>query len=45
MMANGNGLAAAGVPHLVEMLRDGHQDTILNLSEALDDVLRKQIPA
>ena len=41
MMAIGNGLAAAGIPHLVEMLRDGDQDAIWNLSEALDVLFRK----
>lgn len=42
MMAIANGLAAAGIPHVVEMLRDGDQDPIWNLSEALDAYLRKQ---
>ena len=42
MMAIANGLAAAGIPHIVEMLRDGDQDAIWNLSEALDEMLRKQ---
>jgi hypothetical protein len=42
MIALANGLAAAGVPHLVEMLRDGDQGAIWNLSEALDVMLRKQ---
>lgn len=41
MMALANGLAAAGVPQLVEMLRDGEQDAIWNLSEALDVMLRE----
>jgi len=40
MMAIANGLAAAGIPDVVEMLRDGDQDPIWNLSEALDHVLR-----
>ena len=35
VMAIANGMAAAGIPHLVEMLRDGDQDEIWNLSEAL----------
>ena len=39
MMAIGNGLAAAGVPHLVEMLRNGDQDPIWNLSESLGETL------
>ena len=42
MMAIANGLAAAGIPHIVEMLRDGDQDPIWNLSEALDEVLRRK---
>lgn len=41
MMAIANGLAAAGVPHIVDMLRDGDQEPIWNLSEALEDILRK----
>ena len=42
MLTIANGLAAAGVPHVVELLRDGDQDPIWNLSEALDEVLRKK---
>jgi hypothetical protein len=42
MMAIANGLAAAGIPHVVEMLRDGDQDAIWNLSEALDELIRKE---
>jgi len=42
MMAIANGLAAAGIPHVVEMLRDGDQDPIWNLSEALDAFFRRQ---
>lgn len=41
MMAIANGLAAAGVPLVDEMLRDGDQDPIWNLSESLDALLRK----
>jgi hypothetical protein len=37
-----NGLAAVGIPHVSEMLRDGDQDPIWNLSEALDGFLPKQ---
>lgn len=37
-----NGLAAAGIPKVVEILRDGDQDPIWNLSDALDDILRDQ---
>ena len=42
MMAIANGLAAAGVPHVVEMLKDGDQDAIWNLSEGLDGLLGKK---
>lgn len=42
MMAIANGLAAAGVPYIVDMLKDGDQDAIWNLSESLDDFLREQ---
>ena len=45
MMAIGNGLAAAGIPYLVEMLRDGDQEAIWNLSEALDAEFRGKNPA
>lgn len=41
MMAIANGLAAAGIPLVDEMLRDGDQDPIWNLSESLDALLRK----
>lgn len=41
MMAIANGLAAVGVPYIVDMLRDGDQDAIWNLSEALDEILRR----
>ena len=40
MMDIANGLAAAGVPHIVKMLRDGDQDPIWNLSDALDELLK-----
>lgn len=42
MMAIANGLAAAGIPHVVEMLRDGDQEPIWNLSDTLDGILRKR---
>ena len=42
MMDIANGLAAAGVPHIVEMLRhDRDQDPIWNLSNSLDEILRE----
>ncbi|MCY4384870.1 MAG: hypothetical protein OXE44_17190 [Nitrospinae bacterium] len=40
MMTIANGLAAAGVPEVVDMLH-GDQDPIWNLSERLDDILRE----
>ena len=43
MMAIANGLAAAGVPDLVEILTNGDQDAIWNLSDSLDEILRKNI--
>lgn len=42
MMAITNGMAAAGVPHVVDMLRDGDQDPIWNLSESVHDILSKR---
>ena len=42
MMTIANGLAAAGIPHIVEMLRDGNQDPIWNLSDAIDEILREE---
>ena len=41
MMTIANGLAAAGIPHIVEMIRDGNQDPIWNLSDALNEILRQ----
>ncbi len=40
MMTIANGLAAAGVPYIVEMLRDDDLEPIWNLSDALDELLR-----
>ena len=40
MMEIANGLAASGVPHIIDMLNGGNQDPIWNLSEALDELLR-----
>ena len=39
MMAIANGLAAAGVPHVVEMLQSGEQPPIWNLTDALESML------
>ena len=41
MMAIANGLAAAGVPLVVDMLQSGSQDPIWNLSESLKNILSK----
>jgi hypothetical protein len=41
MMTIANGLAAVGVPYVVEMLCQGDQNPIWNISEALDEILRK----
>jgi len=41
MMTVANGLAAAGVPYIVDMMRNGAQDAIWNLSESLDEILRE----
>ena len=40
MMKIANGLAAAGVPHIVKMLNEGQQKPIWNLSEALEKLLQ-----
>ena len=42
MIAFANGLAAAGVPHIIEILRDGDQDPIWNLSDSLDEILKEK---
>ena len=42
MIALANGLAAAGVPHIIEILRDGDQDPIWNLSDSLDEILKEK---
>ena len=39
MMAIANGLAAAGVPHIVKMLNEGEQRPIWNLSDAFEKLL------
>lgn len=40
MMNIANGLAAAGISHIVDMLNEGNQDPIWNLSDALDRLLQ-----
>lgn len=40
MMALANGLAVAGIPKVLEMLKDGDAEPIWNLSDAIDEILR-----
>lgn len=42
MIAIASGLAIAGLPKVIEMLKGGDAEAIWNLSDALDDVLRKK---
>jgi hypothetical protein len=42
MMTLANGLAVAGLPKVIEMLKDGDGDPIWNLSDAIDGILRKK---
>lgn len=42
MMAVASGLAIAGLPKVIEMLKDGDADPIWNLSDAIDDILRNK---
>jgi len=41
VMALANGLAVAGLPKVIEMLQDGDAEPIWNLSDALDEIIRK----
>ena len=41
VMTLANGLAVAGLPRVVEMLKDGDAEPIWNISDALDEILRK----
>ena len=41
MMMLANGLAVAGLPKVIEMLKDGDAEPIWNLSDAIDVILRK----
>lgn len=43
MMAVANGFAVAGLPHLVEMLKDGDAEPIWNLSEEIEVLMRAGI--
>ncbi len=42
MMAIVGGLAVAGLPKVIEMLKEGEGEPIWNISDALDNLLRKQ---
>ena len=42
MMALANGLAVAGLPQVIDMLKDGDAEPIWNLSDAVDVLLRKE---
>ena len=42
MMALASGLAVAGLPKVIEMLKEGDAEPIWNISEAIDEILRKQ---
>ncbi len=42
MMALASGLAVAGLPKVIEMLKDGNAEPIWNLSDAVDDFLREE---
>lgn len=42
MMTLANGLAVAGLPNVIEMLKDGSAEPIWNLSDAIDSILRNQ---
>lgn len=41
VMALANGLAVAGLPRVIDMLKNGDAEPIWNLSDAIDETLRK----
>lgn len=41
MMSLVNGYAIAGLPHVIDMLKDGEDDAIWNLSEGLENLISK----
>ncbi|TDQ53541.1 hypothetical protein EV658_1391 [Phaeovulum veldkampii DSM 11550] len=41
-MSLANGLSVAGLPKVIDMLKEGDADPIWNLSDALDEILRKK---
>ena len=42
IMTLANGLACAGLPKVIEMLKDGDAEPIWNLSDEIDGILRKR---
>ncbi|MCY4675000.1 MAG: hypothetical protein OXD43_14785 [Bacteroidetes bacterium] len=42
MLSIANGLAIAGIPKVIAMLKDGDAEPIWNLSDAVDGLLRKE---
>ncbi|WP_133512920.1 hypothetical protein [Candidatus Thiosymbion oneisti] len=42
MMALANGLAVAGLPKVIEMLKDGEAGPIWNLSDAIEQIVRSR---
>ena len=45
MMSLASGLAIAGLPNVLEMLKDGDAEPIWNLSDAVDSILRMENPS
>ena len=45
MISMANGLAAAGVPLIVDMLSEGKQPPIWNLSDAVDELIAQNAPS
>lgn len=45
MMTLANGLAVAGLPKVIEMLKDGDAEPIWNLSDAVDELLQNNVNA
>lgn len=45
MIAIASGLAVAGIPKVIDMLKDGEAEAIWNLSDAIDETLRKKSAA
>ena len=42
MMTLASGLAVAGLPKVIEMLKDGDAEPIWNLSDGVDGLLRRE---